>query len=217
MSKKILNEQIFSVNDIADALSLTARNIGGISTEQLLRMFIHSMKGIKGHMQYASPDAYGPYASPDAYGPYTYSHQPTVHDFWVEVEDALFATKAQQKPNQSNTKLHIKGTVDVGMYEDGDTKFFVVFSKDGDLEFDTWQAADKHISSVAIKARWVTENARPKLSTLDWVDDDEEDTGGIITTTLPKGTASLMGGTTSGLLPPLSISNASYLRKISNI
>lgn len=71
--------------------------------------------------------------------------------------------------------LHVKEVVDAGMYMEDGQRFFVLFTKHAELDFDTWEAAEKHLNKVAIKVRWVTENERPVLSNLEWQDDNEDE------------------------------------------
>lgn len=215
MSKNILHEKMFSMDDIAHAASIVSKEFRGIQKGEFLRLFVSAMReATSPNIRYTKPSqTYDRYAMNYSS---TFEYEMEVRDFWKDIEYELFKEKPTFNDNskRADTVLHIKGVIDAGMYGEGDDTFFVLFTKNGDLEFDTWEATERHLNKIATKVRWVTENERPLLSMLKWQDDDDDEyLPDVISTTLPLGSTGVVNGITAGLIPPYT-SGSHILRKI---
>ena len=210
MSSKILHERMFSVSEIVDAMDVMSEELRGIRKDELVRLFIYSMKRVNGQsVRYA--DSIAPLNRNSAY--YADNYDMKVYDFWDTVEAELFRPKATYN-DQPKSKGTLKVVLDVGMFSEENETFYVVFAHGNELEFDTWDATEKYLKEHATKCRWVTENDRPKSSSIIWADDDDEDLPSTyLTTTLPTGSAAILSSMTNGIIsPPFDSSN--ILRKI---
>lgn len=209
MSSKILHERVFSVSEIVDAMDVMSEELRGIRKDELVRLFIYSMKRVKGQgVRYA--DRISPLNRDSVY--YADIYDMKVYDFWDTVEAELFRPKVTY--NQPKTKGTLKVVLDVGMFSEENDTFYVVFAHGNELEFDTWDATEKYLKEHATKCRWVTENDRPKSPSIIWADDDDEDLPSTcLTTTLPTGSTAILSGMTNGIIPP-TFDASNILRKM---